>query len=97
MFGMKKLKNKSDMSINYLINSINFQLKNGEFERGLIQEYWVELLILIKKISWDDKLIQMYNPKFYDEYVKTGYLKKRFNYKNGVPLNWELENGFGDK
>ena len=51
----------------------------------------------IKKISWDETLIKMYNPKFYDEYVKTGYLEKKIKYKNGVPLNWELENGFGDK
>ena len=93
---MKTIKNKNKMDIRHLINSINYQLKNGEFKKGLIQEYWVELLIRIGKISWDERLIEIYNPDFYNEYVKTGYLEKKINYKNGVPLNWELEYGIGN-
>ena len=92
---MKKRKKMSDMDNRHLINSINYQLEHGEFERGLIQEYWIELLRRIKKISWDERLIEIYNPDFYEKYVKSGYLEKKFNYKNGVPINWELEYGVG--
>lgn len=88
---MREIKKKSEMDIRHLINSINFQLKNGEFRKGLIEEYWVELLIRIRKISWDERLIELHNPKFYNEYVKTGILEKKIIYNNGIPINWEID------
>jgi hypothetical protein len=85
------------MNIPYLINSINFQLKNGEFKKGNIQEEWLELITRLKKISWDERLIAMYNEDFYEKYVKTGVLQKKFEHKNGVPINWEFEDEFRNK
>ena len=92
-----KIKKTEDMTIPHLINVINFQLIKGEFKKGLIKEHWIELLRRIDKISWDERLIEMHNPEFYKKYIKTGELQKRFEHKNGVPLDWELEDGFGSK
>jgi hypothetical protein len=94
---MKKIYNAKSMEIRHLINSIYFQLRNGEFKKGLISEYWVELNIRLKKISWDERLIEIYNSKFYNEYIKTGVLTKKFEHKNGLPINWEMEYYDNDK
>lgn len=92
-----KLKKTEEMTIPHLINILNLQLEKGEIRKGLIKEQWVELLKRLDKISWNEQLIEIYNPDFYHKYIVTGKLLKRFEYKNGVPLDWELDDGFGTK
>lgn len=85
---MKTIKNRDEMDINHLINAINYFFYK---DMGRTKEYWIELLYRLEKISWDEELIKMYNKPFYEKYIKTGLLKKSFEYNNGVPIIWEGE------
>lgn len=82
------MKNKDEMDINHLINSINYFLYR---DMGKTKEFWIELNYRLEKISWDEELIKLYNKPFYERYIKTGILKKSFEYKNGLPITWEGE------
>lgn len=85
---MKKVKRTNEMDINHLINAINYFYYK---DMGKTQEFWVELLRRLEKISWDEELIKMHNKPFYERFIKTGLLKKSFEYNNGIPIIWEGE------
>lgn len=82
------MKNKNEMSINHLINSVSFYFT---LDSSKSKEYWIELKSRLEKISWDDELIKMYNKPFYDMYISSGLLNKKFEFKNGIPISWEGE------
>jgi len=82
------MKNKNEMNINHLINSVNFYFT---LDISKSKEYWVELKSRLEKISWNEELIKMYNKPFYDKYISSGLLSKKFEFKNGVPISWEGE------
>lgn len=77
------------LELSHLINKINYILKNKT--KDDVSGLWIELQNRLKNISWDEKLIEMYNKEFFNNYIKNGELKRKFEYKNGVPTNWEIE------
>ena len=82
------MKNKNEMGINHLINTINYYF---DLDKNKSKEYWVELNNRLDRISWSEDLIKMYNKPFYDKYIMGGLLKRTFEFKNGVPISWEGE------
>ena len=83
---MRTNNKETGLQLSHLINKINYELKKNK--KTNVDVLWFDLCSRLKKISWDEKLIEIYNKDFYDTYVKSGFLKKNFEYNNGLPKIW---------